>query len=324
VDPNDANDIVSIIDAGTVVEPVTIKQLGDATVTTTVNPNKDGTSAFPITWQGRNAGDTADTEADIDADGGAFSVFSPVTCRYWTVRHIHTTHTDKAAGNSGFGETDENYIVFEHCRASQTRVGFSFAGAYGRLINCCSHDNVYGISVPASTVAHDCYCYDNSSYGFYGGSYVRCVAAGNGNGFRVGDASLCVAYGNTGYGFAGAIAGYPWYYRDCIAEANGGWGWNALAANLHTILVRCADYNNTSGRANTGTGNWRDTDAVNGTASFFVDAASADFRLNNNAAGGLLCRQKRSDGLTLLGMSAKSYHDIGAYQHRPPLIVGVG
>ncbi len=324
IDPGDANDIWAIINAGTVASDVVINLCADAAVTTTatIGVTKDATSVYRITVQGRDVADRTDTEVTLDADGGAFPVFTLTTADYWQFKNIHATNTDEAAGHEGWAmATGADFVRFWQCRASHCRSGWNAqSGSYGHAYyQCRGHDNAYAAFYSGDSglsYYSECVMHDNAVYGVLAIGFVsRCVAYGNGDGINVTDASHCVSYNNTGAGFEGP-AGYHWgVYTDCIAVGNGTYGWDMSATNRAMYLNRCADYGNTSGRIDVTSNNIVDENDPGLSSDPFADAANADFSLNNNANGGALCRN--TTGLTLPGLASPlSYHDIGAYQHR--------
>lgn len=100
--------------------------------------------------------------------------------------------------------------------------------------------------------------------------------------------------------------------RNCIFEANGGYGIDAAANSDFTWDVDYnADYNNTSGVYNNLTAGAND---VNLSGSAFTNAASDDFSLNNTAGQGADCRAAGFPGA--LTSHGTGFADIGALQHQ--------
>ena len=291
VDPADANDIWAIINAlGALTDDITIKLCGDASITATCEITKDATAAFTIIVQGRNAGDTADAEVEIDAGNGAFSVFTLTAADFWDFRQVYATNTSEAAGMDGWLiSVNADGVAWYKCRASYCYRGWDFAsgGKYGRLLLCHAHDNAEdGIRCEETTSCVFCQSMDNGGDGYYWGTQIGCLAAGNGIGFHLCKCpTFCTAYNNGGDGFA-AYEATAVSVVACIAESNGCFGFGAGTATL--LLLRCADYVNTSGRVSGG--NVLDLDGVSYTASAFVDAGNGDFALNDavHAWGALL------------------------------------
>lgn len=115
-----------------------------------------------------------------------------------------------------------------------------------------------------------------------------------------------------------------------VLASNGGFGIKANSAAgmpAHVLYDGNAFYSNTSGTRS----NMDDTSTnpVNGVAPYanandavltagpFVNAASGDFRLNQNPGGGAACR---GAGIPRAwpGLSAGGFHDFGAIQHQDP------
>lgn len=311
VDPADANDVWGKgYAAGD-----TIKLCGDASITQTIDLTTDGGAATLVFILGRNAGDTADAEVDIDAGGGAFSVFTFTTADYHVFNLIHAMNTDENAGSDGFDlGVDADFCQFYNCRASGVYRGWDCAAGsqWHQLWNCIVHDNAhagfYGTSYVYGHRLYGCTAYDNAHNGFYGILVASsCVAYDNGwSGFYgVPTVIGCVSQGhNRGF----VLTAGNCLAIDCIAAENDSDGYQCDAAWTH--LLRCADYNNVSGRF-LGT-NYTDIDPITCSAAPFLDAANGDFRLNNVAGGG---RDLRHIAREVSGQD--SYVDIGAIQSKP-------
>ena len=327
VDPADANDIWTIINAlGALTDDITIKLCGDANITASITITKDATAAHTIIVQGRDAGDTDDAEVDIDAGNGAFSVFTETAADFWEFRSVHATNTDENAGNDGWSvSANADSGAWYKCRASDCYRGWDVAAGskYHRLLLCHAHENAEdGIRCEETTSCTLCLSVDNGGDGFYWGTQIACLAYGNGLGFNLCKCPVfCTAYNNTGDGFAsyGATAVSA---VACIAESNGGFGFNANTATL--LLLRCADYVNTSGRVSAG--NVLDVDGVSYTATAFVDAGNGDFALNDADAGGALVKGLSVtllDGLTTTYLTCGMAAGLGNLLVHPGMTGGV-
>lgn len=169
---------------------------------------------------------------------------------------------------------------------------------------CVAHDNSLTVTLNqgafassgSGSLCYACISYNNGCDGFSASCYLV----------------NCVAYGNTGMGFntvnfTGAV------YVNCIAEANQAYGYRLNAGTLS--LINCADYNNTSGRVQIAGGKfWGDILPISGTSSFFVNAASPDFRLNSDAGGGALLRGAAFPASFPVPANS-NFLDVGALQH---------
>lgn len=187
---------------------------------------------------------------------------------------------------------------------------------------------------PFKTNALACISHGNSVSGFDGGNVVDCISyantGGTSDGFGLsGLTSIatmvvnCVAYGNGRDGFR--FTGNPGLCVNCIAEANSGFGFNEQSVNLRMLLQNCGSYNNSSGRSSmvTATSPVADLNAVTASSSFFVNAASGNFALNNNQGAGALARAAGFPALSADGLTA-SFPDVGAAQHQDvPTLVSV-
>jgi hypothetical protein len=189
---------------------------------------------------------------------------------------------------------------------------------------CWSHNNACtGFKLSAAAYCVCCVSSNNtgaSSDGFsydYGNYFVDCVSYQNGrDGFR----------GN-GYGIGNTVQG-------CIMAKNGAYGLRDGSGQLPATPWRDGNafWSNTSGARN------GYDDAANGnnvsspyvtahdvtlTADPFVNAASNDFSLNNNAGGGAACRAAGWPKVLAGGaLTPSTYGDLGAYQHKDPTGVG--
>jgi hypothetical protein len=168
-------------------------------------------------------------------------------------------------------------------------------------IGCEGYANtVTAFSIPGAGMALDCIASANTGASSVGFLLAQGAVATN-----------CSAYANGSHGFSSASNAVECY--NDIAEGNGGYGFN-LTGNGPTLL-KCAAYNNTSGASNlTGT-KPLNIDPITGTATFFVDAATGDFALNETAGGGALVRAAGYPGTFPRGITT-GYLDIGAAQHQ--------
>lgn len=170
---------------------------------------------------------------------------------------------------------------------------------------CVAHDNT--LTSPTNFGAFQ----GNNAYSLFG-----CIAYNNNcDGFASYQTlNNCVAYGNAGHGFD-VVNQAGSYYTNCIAENNGLYGYRTNAG--YCAFLNCADYNNTSGRSISSSGGkiWGDIDPISGTASFFNNAASQDFTLNNSAGGGALLRGAAFP-LKIPVPLNNNYLDLGALQHQ--------
>jgi len=158
------------------------------------------------------------------------------------------------------------------CSALPTNAQFCFF--------CTAHDNSltsanFGAfqGTPAS-VHQFCLAYNNTNCS----GFANAVFASN-----------CVSYGNGQHGFDCGNQNFS-NIINCIAENNTSYGFRTNVGYVQ--IVNCAAYNNTAGRSVSAAGGkiWADFNPINGSGSFFTNAASQDFTLNNTAGAGALCR----------------------------------
>lgn len=170
--------------------------------------------------------------------------------------------------------------------------------------------------------AYNCESYSNTSAGFSSGfDIVGCLSYNNSgattDGFiNANDRTFilnCTAYGNGRDGFR-ATNDRGSVLSNCLSESNTGFGFN-FTATSNGIFSNCSAYNNTGGNKSTSgsTGVFFETGFITGTSSFFVNAASSNFALNNTAGGGATVR---GSVFTYPSGNTISYLDIGATQHK--------
>lgn len=171
-----------------------------------------------------------------------------------------------------------------------------------------------------------CVSYGNTTAGYWvndTSTFVRCISSGNSGASSDGwdtrnfpsTFAHCVSYGNGRHGFNQTnTALVEWL--NCIAEANGGYGYTGNVTPNTGLLRYCAGYNNTSGAYDTAV-IVRVVGFVTLTASPFTNAASGDFSLNTTAGGGSSCRAAGYPGVFPNGTTT-GYVDIGAAQHADP------
>ena len=97
---------------------------------------------------------------------------------------------------------------------------------------------------------------------------------------------------------------------NCISEANLYGFYNTFAREVY---INCATYNNTTAAYHTVGANLQLNCVEGTTGSFFTNAATGDFTLNNTADCGALLRGTGFPG-TFLNASV-GYSDIGLFQH---------
>ncbi len=320
-----ADGVAAVNGLGALSQGLTVRICGDCTTAAALSLTKDATGTYRITWQGRNSGDAADAVVEIDADGGAHSVWTPTTADYHLWRHIHSTGTDEAAGHHGWDVgANADYCAWEHCRASHCMHGwYCDTGAYAPRWVRCRADSNSGRAVESSDTGLliECVGHNNGAAwsGFTGGHHVRAISYVNGYGFyNIRSAIGCIAYGSvTGYGFKPiTLDMVP--LADCIVVGNAGFGFDDNGATTLASLLRCADYGN-SARKDSGTGNWIDVDPINLSADPFVDGANGDFRIDTRKAAG---RQLLAAGYPVSVAGRSSPWDIGAYS--ADLVMGRG
>lgn len=215
--------------------------------------------------------------------------------------------------NSGFAIVSSQAATIVQCQATGCSTQPAFVGTFAAF-NCIAWSNtITGFS-----------CGTNS------GCFVRCVSVSNSgassDGFTMSGNRIglynCIAYNNGRDGFR--IAAGQIETVNCIGEDNAGWGFNASANTDGLEFFHCAGFSNTSGEINVGTGKYtRSLNFVTGSSSFFTNAGSGDFSLNNTAGAGADAREAGIPG-AFYGVATTSYLDIGAAQHQEAAVTGGG
>ena len=263
IDPNDANDLWTIINAGTVISDVIINLCVDGTVSiaATGGISKDGTSTYRIVCQGRYAADTADARVVLDAGGGAFSVFTLTICDFWTFKDLAATNTNRASGNDGWNITSSaDDCTWIRCEGNWCYNGFdlSTGSSDAAVYSCLAHNNAnHGLNLPVLTCVNDrLVAHNNGGIGITcKGRNVRPISYDNGSwGILVTFLSQGVAFRNGSTGIRIAANSYPGLVIDCISVSNAEYGFRSAVSSYSIYMSRCADYDNTSGRVDsTGT-----------------------------------------------------------------------
>ena len=261
IDPNDANDIWTIINAE--VAPtvdVVINLCADATVPINagVAISRDATSTFRIALQGRDAADTVDQEVTLDAQGGAYSIITLTASDYWFFKDIHATNNDRISPNYGWSMgSGAGWSAFLRCTGSWAYRGIHQTGGQQNSFDSCyAHNNKhYGIFSSRNTGSIvNCVSHNNGDAGIYSNKAItRCITYDNGvigiRGFHI---TQCISVRDVRafYGYS-STGTNNWH--NCIAVDSANYAYFVEAGNQAMTLRRCADYNNTSGRSSGGT-----------------------------------------------------------------------
>ena len=157
-----------------------------------------------------------------------------------------------------------------------------------------------GITASTATAVYSSWA-TNCSNGFLQVVCIACVSYGNTVGFNnCGSVYFCISRANTSQGFVATfncyccvaysngsdgftIAGSSVIYCNCVAEGNGGYGFNVPSNRSSQTLINCAGYNNVSGNT-TAISSYQQDIAINFVAyaaTAFVNASAGNFALNN-------------------------------------------
>lgn len=227
-------------------------------------------------------------------------------------------HVVNIAGD-GNSQTSSVFIsagIARNCTATAFTNG-AFKGVVA--VGCSATANA--TVAPFSCPSYWCEAYANTISGFSGNitNFSNCLSYGNtgasSDGFSLsGTCALtnCVAYGNgrSGFRFSSTARMLLW---NCIAEGNATYGYDGSDGSSVIWMVNCASYNNSGGRLNAAGLLTLDSGSITGSGSFFTNAASNDFSLNNTAGAGALCRATGYPATFPRGTTA-DYADVGAAQ----------
>lgn len=220
------------------------------------------------------------------------------------------------------GSSDSTNMV----NCSFTNMNTGSGSTTGTFNNCSATANS---ALVFAGVCVDCEAYSNTATPFGGGVQtitIRCLSYNNTgattDGFNlsaVGSmAANCSAYGNGRAGFQWNSPTRASTAVNCHAENNTGWGFDDLSGSgvgSAQVLVNCSAYNNTAGTIS----NLSKATIIGfitvTAGSVFVNAASANFALNNTTNQGALLRAAGVPAFFPAGLTA-SYQDIGASQHQ--------
>ncbi len=200
--------------------------------------------------------------------------------------------TANGIGDAGSAQIVMDQVEVTGCSGTNGAISWTSITA-ANLVGCDIHGNTgNGLYSSVGNVSiHRCNFYANTGGGLIGANGLRMV-------------SECTFYGN-GSGGAQASTSIPSIAVNCISEGNTGVGFSGFVTSFNN-----ATYNNTS-TADNATFIFG---AIVGTGSFFTNAASGDFSLNNTAGAGALVRAAGDPGLFPAGTTT-NYSDTGAAQH---------
>ena len=244
-----------------------------------------------------------------------------LTSQYHVVQYL-VFDGNSAATTKGLTGTSIQNVV-RYCKVQNTTSeGMTHAGRVSLLF--CEATGCSGSWVFSAGLGCDflfCEAWSNTTSAFVIDNCscaVGCLAYGNTgastDGFQLGPAAStigCIAYANGRHGFYGnGNTGHS--FINCIAEGNTGSGFQAALTTFAANMLNCGYYNNGT---NVNTGVVNNTGGVLGSGSFFTNAASADFSLNNTSGAGAALRAVGFPSTFPRGLTA-NYHDIGAAQHQ--------
>lgn len=228
-----------------------------------------------------------------------------------TVRAISTIGGVDSCTFTNFASTSclsgaGNALLVNCSATANTSTNVFIVVAGDRIIGCLAYGNTTTgsvFSMGVGSTAINCIAYNNTV-----GATFAAIQSNEGT-----LVLNCVSVNNSSYGFKNnAAANGDVRYFGCIAQGNGNNGFNIVATSNNIQLLNCAGWNNTGGDVSSlGTGVFNsNTGFVTGTATFFVDVATLDFRLNSNSSG-TACKGTGFPGVSAVGTG---YADIGALQ----------
>lgn len=226
----------------------------------------------------------------------------------------------------GFSLVSGNYYLLSAINCTNSGFSLNSVVISRSIATGCSTQAAYVFATNASVLS-SCVAHTNTATGFLGSvarcSYIRCLAYGNtgasSDGFSIEDVSgviNCVSYGNGRDGFR--TTDDQVQFINCIAEGNGVTAGFGFVNTFGTVyLINCAGFNNQGGDTSLGTAiGVRNIGFVTGSATFFTNAAGANFSLNTTAGGGAAARAAGYPGV--LASGGTGFLDIGVLQHADP------
>lgn len=239
--------------------------------------------------------------ANIDVDGASLT-----SSRGFNVRGVIYKCQGLNCTNTAFNASSAANTIWVKCIAT----GCSTVAAYVSGVGYGSIAHTNTITGFSTVQCFYCLSYNNS-----GASSDGFASASSSTPF-----ANNTAYGNGRDGFR--ITGDQSWLINNIAENNTGTGILLSGVMDGVFLLNNATYNNTGGSINVSTGKGvLNIGAVTGSGSFFTNAGSADFSLNNTSGAGASARAAGYPGVLPIG--GTGYLDIGALQHADPAGGGV-
>ena len=291
----------------------------------TIDLTSSGSTAFLLGYQTTRY--DYGTKPILKANANSQTVMSLMRGTIW-FRNFEIQGTGKTTitgiQSGGFSGAANIFIVDCKVKDCDT-VGIKDASSASTFLFKCEVTGCSGtvangavnISVDGNCLAVGCYIHDNTVNGgtFNGTRLIACIFDTNTGGSTQGaqfnsnkaTAIGCVAYGNGQHGFA---AMGTCNMVNCIAETNTGTGFQGMANTQ--ALFNCAAYNNGTNFDSTTV--FTNIGSITGTASFFTNAAAADFSLNNTSGGGAGLRATGYPTVFPAALTT-NYLDVGAAQH---------
>lgn len=229
-------------------------------------------------------------------------------------------------GNSQTSSTGINTAgTVINCVAQNfTTAAYTISNTNAVLIGCTATANstaAFTVSAGTIGIVIGCEAYNNTCPGFKGFYHaMNCLAYSNSGATTDGFQGClfitnCTAYANGRDNYRNATNSLAFYWTNCISEAATGVDFNQTSSSAALLkLTNCTSYS-PSGTGRTAGNAIFDQGAITGSGSFFVNAASGNFALNNTAGAGALCRGAGYPSTLPAGTTA-NYLDVGAAQHQ--------
>lgn len=263
---------------------------------------------------------------------GAITTFTLFTCGAtgWLVANIAVDGVAKVSSRGFNLGSSSGFVGINLGALNCTNNGIEMS-ALGTLIRSyatgCSTQTAIRANSTGS-VFLGCEAYGNTISGFTttgSGVYINCISSGNSgassDGFGIsvtGSVYMnCVAYGNGRDGYRLSVAGVA--FMNCLGEENAsGKDWN-YGTNGAQAFINSGLFNSAPG----GYGSIPVTSFIAGVilntaGSFFTNAGTGDFSLNNTASRGAIARSTGFPG-QLPRQTTTGYTDIGAARHADPV-----
>ena len=227
----------------------------------------------------------------------------------------------ETSGDNLFEAGGQTYLVNVKIIGGPINIAFQKSAAFNVY---STNSNTFGVFSSSDNVLNNVYVDNPATYGITlgeTGRCFRCIVNEAGTDSFVLDGGIyiyCTSYNPTSDGYfvddGGSTVAVS-YLISSIAENSGGWGIQCdTTGDLIQVYNFAFNNDNTSGDIDTDCTVITEVGTLDtATTSFFNDAASEDFSLNNNATGGMLLKDKGYPvSNDMAGGTMETFENVGA------------